>query len=296
MAKSAITNDPNEARDKALESPLYKIVRSSWCYFDEKITSSVDNLNEEDIVRFVIWSLENIKGGKDNPEANIHKLRRNVVALFREKKYSEGAVLLLSNAICAYAIVCLDCAFLHSYRNDIYRLCTIAEKTIIKEQKQNVSEIKEIIKKIVLQSKLSSELGEWCTEHLLNDVYLTEEDAEWAESLSETNVDADNKTEPHTFEMTVDVWVKRYESKITSLYKDKKYLIDKIKDLRASYVQAINKDTKFNRTGFLRENIFWPKTPWLRDSTLLPSEAIRDLFNDTGFTSQTVSKARKQKK
>lgn len=177
MTKSAITNDPSEARNKGLNSPVFSLVHRTWRHFDEEITSI--SLKEEDIVRYVLWSIENIKGGEDSPNENGQDLRRGIVNLFRDSKYPSDVVEPLSNIICSYVLVCLYCACLFSYRTDIYRLCSVAQNSIKKNHLQEVLECKESIKCSILQSDLLSELGEWCTEHLLNDVFLTEENAEW---------------------------------------------------------------------------------------------------------------------
>lgn len=183
MVKLENTKDQNVARDKVLNSPLKELVHHTWRYFDEKITSPV-SLKEEDIVRYVLWSIENIKGGEDGPTQSSQDLRRCIVCLFRESNYPSEIVELLSNIICSYVLVCLDCASLYSYRADIYRLGVIAQESIKEDYKQKVLECKEKIKCWILQSGLSSDLGKCCTEHLLSDEFLTEDDAEWCKNDS----------------------------------------------------------------------------------------------------------------
>ena len=146
-----------------------------------------------------------------------------------------------------------------------------------------------------MQLDLSSKLGEWCTEYLLNDVFFTDEDSNWlGENTSDEDSCSDSTIDSHAFEMTDIEWVNRYESSITSLFKEQNKLIDKIKNLRALYLESVNQP-KFNRTGFLRNNIFWPKSPWLRVPYQFSAEAVRDLFNDKKFSDQTVSKAKNKK-
>lgn len=294
MEKSETIDVQSVTRDKALKSPVYKIVHDTWRYFDEKISEPV-NLKEEDIVRLIIWSLENIKGGETDPTESSRDLRRSIVKLLREAAFPSAVVESLSSIVCAYAIVCLDCAFMFCCRNDIYRLCNIAKQSIKKEYKQYVSECKDQIKKAILQSRQNSDLGEWCTEHLLNAEFLTDEDGAWiVENGPVIEASANDSLDSNTFEMTEEDWVLRYNPKITSKYKENKYLIDKIKKLRESYLNAIHQPERFNRTGFLRDNIFWPKTPWLHNPNEFPAEAIRDIFNDTQFTDGIVSKAKKK--
>lgn len=218
MIKSENTNDPSEARNKALSSPLFRLVQATWRYFDEEFTSP-DSPHEEDIVRNVLWSIENIKGGEKGPTVSCLDLRRDIVDLFRDK-YASGIVEPLSNRVCAYVLSCLDCAFLYSHRNDIYRLCTISENSIKEQFKCKILECKERIKNGILQSGLTSELGEWCADHLLNDVFLTDEEAEWTENRDSefmlqdeeesTNVDKgseDNSTNPKNVESPLTQYV-----------------------------------------------------------------------------------------
>lgn len=293
MQKSEITNGQSEARDKALSSPLFQLVDKTWRDFDEEFTAPI-SLKEEDIARYVLWCIENIKGDEEDPAESSRGLRRSIVTLLRDNRCPTEVIESLSNIICAYVLVCLDSAFMYSYRQDIYTLCSVAENSIKKNYKQEVSERKEKIKQGLLQSRLTSELGEWCAEHLLNDVFLTDEEAEWnVENTSEVVSVSDYTGDSHTFEMTPDVWVDRYESKITSKFKERAYLIEKIEKLRKLYIETLKKP-KFNRTGFLRDNIFWPKSPWLHDPNMFPAEAIRDMFNDTLFRDKTVSDAKKK--
>lgn len=178
MVKSEITNDPNEARDKALNSPLCRLIDQTWRLFDEEISQPV-RLKEEDIVRYVVWSIENIKGGEEEPSASCLDLRRSIVNLFRDIYNTSVELDSLSNVICAYVIACLDCACLYSYRQDIKRLCFVAENSLHNTFKQNVLVCKNKIKNGILHSGVTSALGEWCTNHLLNEEFYTEEDAGW---------------------------------------------------------------------------------------------------------------------
>lgn len=286
--------DTSERKGRALDSPLFKLIEETWIDYDSRITSF--SISEEDVFRYTLWCIEGLKDNSCNRKWHETKMRSLLFQQIRNRyrtKCQPEELNLMADVIMAYTLECLEWA----QTADWTTFMSIYEKVLfsIDTDKEYILGYKKGFNAKVFEMDLCTSFKEWIEDYLTNDVFLTDENTEWIEEEQlEKELGSDTNIDSLDYEMTAEEWVNRYESKITSLLKERKYLIGKIEKLRVSYIDN-TKQQKFNRTRFLRDNIFWPKSPWLKKPIMFPAEAIRDLFNDKNFTDQIVSKAKKKK-
>lgn len=184
MKKLGNTNDQNKLKRQALDSPLCTLIKKSWRDFDEDIKDS--KLSEEDVLRYVLWAIEIIKGGEDDIVDCCKNLRHSVLSRLRDKRISSEEIDYITNTICAYTLLCLDQAYMYSLRNDLQNVCTIAENSIKKNQIENVQKYKRQIRGEMNLLEIRNDFQEWCSDYLLNDRFYTTEDARWIEATAQS--------------------------------------------------------------------------------------------------------------
>lgn len=286
--------DTNERKRRVLDCPLFKLIEETWIDYDSKISSF--SIGDEDVFRYTLWCIEGLKDNSGDRERHEDKMRALLFKLIR-KGYGAGSqpkdLDLLVDIIMAYTLECLEWAQTADWTSFMSLYDKVSDS--IASNKEPILTYKKEFNNIVFEKDLCHSFKQWIVDYMTNDEFLTDEDGAWiVENGPVIDASANDSLDSNTFEMTEEDWVLRYNPKITSKYKENKYLIDKIKKLRESYLNAIHQPERFNRTGFLRDNIFWPKTAWLYEPNVFPAEAIRDMFNDTKFTDKTVSKAKKK--
>lgn len=119
-----------------------------------------------------------------------------------------------------------------------------------------------------------------CKIDIINEIIDTIEKAENGEPVSNTQ-----------FSVTAERWVELYDSQIDSKLKGEN-LVKHLEKLRLRYTEAKAAKKSKWRTSFLRDNIFYPKQPWLNDINSFSQKAIEDLFDDEKFDRNAVSRAK----
>lgn len=179
--------DTNERKRRALDSPLFKLIEETWIDYDSRITSF--SISEEDVFRYTLWCIEGLKDNTGNRKRHGDKLRSLLFQQLR-KRYGNKSLPeelnLLADIIVAYTLECLEWAQTADWTAFMTVYDEVRKSVITNEE--SILSCKKALNNKVFEMDLCTSFKQWIEDHLTNDVFLTEEDAEWAENIHRTKI------------------------------------------------------------------------------------------------------------
>lgn len=177
--------DTNARIKRALDSPLFKLIKETWIDYDSRI--SFFTVGEEDVLRFTLWCVEGLKDNTGNRKRHTDKLRALLFKQIRQEYVTHcqpEELNLLADVIMAYTMECLEWAQTADWTTFMQLNDEVLDSIDMKD-KTSILGYKNTINTKVFEMNLCTEFKEWISDHLTNDVFWTEEDAEWAENITQ---------------------------------------------------------------------------------------------------------------
>lgn len=172
--------DTNERIRRALDCPLFKLIEETWIDYDSRISSF--SISEEEVLRYTLWSIEGLKDNTGNRKRHEVKLR---ALLFQQLRKRFGTILkpeelnFLADIIMAYTMECLEWAQTADWTTFMVVYDEV-RTSIDHKDEESILGYKKAFNDKVFEMNLCASFKLWIADHLTNEEFLTDEDAEWA--------------------------------------------------------------------------------------------------------------------